>query len=191
MEIELIRRYGYAMLNIYIPSLTLLVISYVTLYFRPSIFEVRVMTALTSLLVLATLFTQVSASLPKTSYFKMVDIWLLFCIFVIFFIILFHTVIDLQVDYGDSFLKGQPMLRKEGIPSLTPVMTIDSKDGVEFTIESKGSIWQYIKHWFSVILKLDNIVLISKATIFLIFLFFNLIYWGILAISSGLVYTYD
>lgn len=40
VRVELIRRYGYAMLNIYIPSLTLLVISYVTLFFRPSIFEV-------------------------------------------------------------------------------------------------------------------------------------------------------
>lgn len=41
VSIELIRRYGYAMLNIYIPSLTLLTISCVTLFFRPSIFEVR------------------------------------------------------------------------------------------------------------------------------------------------------
>lgn len=41
VRVELVRRYGYAMLNIYIPSLTLLIISYVTLFFRPSIFEVR------------------------------------------------------------------------------------------------------------------------------------------------------
>lgn len=41
VRVELIRRYGYAMLNIYIPSFTLLIISYITLYFRPSIFEVR------------------------------------------------------------------------------------------------------------------------------------------------------
>lgn len=40
VRVELVRRYGYAMLNIYIPSLTLLIISYVTLFFRPSIFEV-------------------------------------------------------------------------------------------------------------------------------------------------------
>ena len=40
VQVELIRRYGFAMLNIYIPSVTLLTISYVTLYFRPTIFEV-------------------------------------------------------------------------------------------------------------------------------------------------------
>lgn len=41
VQVELIRRYGYAMLNIYIPSLTLLTISYVTLFFRAPIFEVN------------------------------------------------------------------------------------------------------------------------------------------------------
>ncbi|KAK3896195.1 hypothetical protein Pcinc_000117 [Petrolisthes cinctipes] len=40
VQVELIRRYGYAMLNIYIPSLTLLTISFVTLFFRAPIFEV-------------------------------------------------------------------------------------------------------------------------------------------------------
>lgn len=37
---------------------------------------------------------QASASLPKTSYFKMVDVWLLSSIFFIFIIIVLHTVID-------------------------------------------------------------------------------------------------
>ncbi|KAK4329193.1 hypothetical protein Pmani_000421 [Petrolisthes manimaculis] len=41
VQVELIRRYGYAMLNIYIPSLTLLTISFVTLFFRAPIFEVN------------------------------------------------------------------------------------------------------------------------------------------------------
>ncbi|XP_047478007.1 glycine receptor subunit beta-like [Penaeus chinensis] len=138
VELELIRRSGYAILNIYTPSLTLLVISYVTLFFRADMFEVRVMSALTALLVLATIFTQYERGplqnscnidlkaqgarvfkissklpmnnllnhpisplrnsplpLPKTSYFKMVDIWLLFCIILTFVIIIWHTVLDI------------------------------------------------------------------------------------------------
>ncbi|ROT67194.1 putative glutamate-gated chloride channel isoform X1 [Penaeus vannamei] len=58
VKLELIRRSGYAILNIYTPSLTLIIISYVTLFFRADMFEVRVMSALTALLVLATIFTQ-------------------------------------------------------------------------------------------------------------------------------------
>ncbi|KAK7079135.1 hypothetical protein SK128_008292, partial [Halocaridina rubra] len=56
--IPLRRRWGYAILNIYTPSLVLLVISYVTLFFRPTIFDVRMMSALTAQLVIATFFSQ-------------------------------------------------------------------------------------------------------------------------------------
>ncbi|XP_063883283.1 gamma-aminobutyric acid receptor subunit delta-like [Scylla paramamosain] len=185
VQVELIRRYGFAMLNIYIPSVTLLTISYVTLYFRPTIFEVRVMTALTSQLVLATLFTQVSTSLPKTSYFKMVDIWLLFCILLIFFIIIFHTIIDLHLDYGDtSFTSGPPFQKiSSGSTGVTRVSPINGKEG-----ETKN-YKEIFKHSF-----LSNTVkfyiILSKSTIFAVFLLFNAIYWGTLAKDSGLVYYY-
>ncbi|XP_064083820.1 glutamate-gated chloride channel subunit beta-like [Macrobrachium nipponense] len=94
VRIPLIRLYGYSILNIYIPSLILLVISYLTLFFRKSFFDSRIMATLTALLVLATLFAQASSSLPMTSYFKMVDIWLLFCVVMTFLIIIFHLLID-------------------------------------------------------------------------------------------------
>ncbi|KAG0726719.1 Gamma-aminobutyric acid receptor subunit rho-3 [Chionoecetes opilio] len=94
VKLQLLRRSGFIIMNVYIPSLLLLVISYLTLYFTPTNFQVRVLASLTSLLVMATLFTQASSSLPKTSYFKMVDVWLLSSIFFIFIIIVLHTIID-------------------------------------------------------------------------------------------------
>ncbi|MPC26187.1 Glutamate-gated chloride channel [Portunus trituberculatus] len=97
VKVPLTRRYGYAVLNIYLPTLVLLIVSYVTLFIRPAVFDVRMMSALTVQLVIATLFSQVSASLPKTSYFKMVDVWLIFCIGITFLTIIFHVVVDLVV----------------------------------------------------------------------------------------------
>ncbi|KAG7166403.1 Glycine receptor subunit alphaZ1-like [Homarus americanus] len=190
VRIELIRRYGYAMLNIYIPSLTLLIISYVTLFFRPTIFEVRVMTALTALLVLATLFTQVSTSLPKTSYFKMVDIWLLFCIVLIFFIIIFHTIIDFHVDYSNT---GAPLSSKgwvgtsqrssgSNIVKVTPVGG-NTKSGDE---DMNNLSINFLKVRFDAKFYIN----LSKLTMFLVFFVFNITYWGTLAVGSGLVYYY-
>ena len=49
---------------------------------------------LTSLLVLTTLFISVSDSLPKTSYIKLVEIWLIVNLFVPFAEAILHTVID-------------------------------------------------------------------------------------------------
>lgn len=60
----LTHRSGYAILNIYIPTLVLLLVSYMTLFFRPSNFDVRMMSALTVQLVIATLFSQVGAGSP-------------------------------------------------------------------------------------------------------------------------------
>ena len=59
VALRMTRRCGYAVLNIYIPSFILLVISYATFYFQPDVFEVRVVSVLTVLLVTVTLFTQV------------------------------------------------------------------------------------------------------------------------------------
>ncbi|MPC11863.1 Glycine receptor subunit alpha-4 [Portunus trituberculatus] len=178
VRVELVRRYGYAMLNIYIPSLILLIISYV-----------RVMTALTSLLVLATLFTQVSASLPKTSYFKMVDIWLLFCIIIIFFIIIFHTIIDLHVDYGDKItLSGGAWITS---PSSTVSRQVkvypSSGDNLNQNAEKTTKLFG---RWtrFRSKLDLQFYIKTSKITMFVIFVLFNTTYWGTLAVDSGLVY---
>ncbi|KAK4307059.1 hypothetical protein Pmani_021151 [Petrolisthes manimaculis] len=96
--VPLKRRYGYAILNIYLPTLVLLIVNYVTLYFRPAIFDTRMMAALTVQLVIATLFSQVSASLPKTSYFKMVDLWFIFCIGITFLTIVLHVVVDAAIN---------------------------------------------------------------------------------------------
>lgn len=43
---------------------------------------------------------QVATSLPKSSNFKLVDVWLLFCTVSTFLIIIFHIVIDLLLDAG-------------------------------------------------------------------------------------------
>ena len=49
---------------------------------------------LTSMLVLTTMFINVSNSLPKTSYMKMVDAWLLFNLLYPFIVVLMHTYMD-------------------------------------------------------------------------------------------------
>ena len=49
---------------------------------------------LTSMLVLTTMFINVSNNLPKTSYMKMIDVWLLFNLLVPFIVVLIHTYMD-------------------------------------------------------------------------------------------------
>ena len=88
------RRFVYHLLTFYIPSLCFMFIAYLTMYFRLNNFQVRAIVSLTSLLVLITLNNQVSTQLPKTSYFKMIDVWLFGAMGFIFSIIVLQTVID-------------------------------------------------------------------------------------------------
>ncbi|XP_069167656.1 LOW QUALITY PROTEIN: uncharacterized protein [Procambarus clarkii] len=94
VEVRFIRRYTFYLLTLYIPTTFLIVIAYATFFFHPDDFNSRITVAITSLLVLTSLFTQTSNALPKTSYFKMIDVWLFFSIVVIFLVILLQTLIN-------------------------------------------------------------------------------------------------
>ena len=55
---------------------------------------------LTVMLVLVTMLISVSEGLPKTSYIKMIDVWLVFVLLIPFFEVLVHTTIDfVRTDY--------------------------------------------------------------------------------------------
>lgn len=67
------RRYEFYLLTLYIPTTLLILIAYSTFYFNPVIFQPRIIVAITALLVLSSLFTQVGlvmvreAALPFVS----------------------------------------------------------------------------------------------------------------------------
>ncbi|ROT81978.1 hypothetical protein C7M84_024864 [Penaeus vannamei] len=81
-------------LTIFIPTTVINIISYATFFFKWYDFQNRIMVSLTSLLVLMTLFSQVADTLPRTSYFKLVDIWFFFSIIYTFLVIMQHTVVE-------------------------------------------------------------------------------------------------
>ncbi|XP_063889382.1 uncharacterized protein LOC135116084 isoform X3 [Scylla paramamosain] len=59
VNVRFIRRYGFYLLTLYIPTTLLMVIAYATFFFKIDDFNSRIVVALTALLVLASLFTQV------------------------------------------------------------------------------------------------------------------------------------
>ena len=94
MTIIMRRRIMNELLTTYLPTFLILIIVYVTNYFKDFFFEAVVTVNLTSLLVLTTLFISVSSSLPKTAYVKMIDIWLIFAQLIPFFEVLLHSYMD-------------------------------------------------------------------------------------------------
>ena len=64
------------------------------MFIHESDFSNRFMGAVTALLVLAALLASLGESLPKTAYFKFIDVWFNWFIMNIFVIILIHIIID-------------------------------------------------------------------------------------------------
>ncbi|CAL4187693.1 unnamed protein product, partial [Meganyctiphanes norvegica] len=180
------RLWGHILLNVYVPSMLLLFISYLTLYFKPSIFQVRVLASLTILLVMCTLFSQVSSMLPKSSYVKLVDVWLLSCIIIVLLTIIFHTIIDrLQEEENKSLRnKLENMLRtafktvkqgKNGDKKIIPLqetmaessrVTCNSAIKTPLTETKQTPLYHYV-------------VLTSRATLLFTIIIFNIVYWSI------------
>ena len=96
-------------LTTFVPTVLLNMISYSTNFFKSFFFEATVTVNLTAMLVLTTLFinvsdfitfiiytriVKVSNSLPPTSYIKMIDVYLIFSLMIPFGTVLLQTYMD-------------------------------------------------------------------------------------------------
>ena len=81
------------------PTVILNIVGHSSNYFKEFFFEAVISLNVTAMLVLTTMFINVSNNLPKTAYIKMIDIWLLFNLIKPFNDILVTTYMDsLKVD---------------------------------------------------------------------------------------------
>ncbi|KAK8390165.1 hypothetical protein O3P69_013021 [Scylla paramamosain] len=117
IQFDFRNQYGYYIGNTFLPSLIQVIISLVTLRFDLSDFQDRIMVSLTSLLVLATFFTQTSQSIPKTSYLKLIDVWFVALIFEDFAIILSLVYVETlrmkEAGHGVRVTKVSPISTEE------------------------------------------------------------------------------
>ena len=90
-EVSLGRRLTATFLTAFLPTILLNVIGHATNYFKDFFFEAVVTVNLTVMLVLTTMFINISSALPVTSYVKMIDLWLIFNLILPFLEVLLHT----------------------------------------------------------------------------------------------------
>ena len=112
VSITLGRRLLGTILTVYTPTVLLNIIGHASNYFKDFFFEAVVTVNLTCMLVLVTLFINVSEGLPKTSYLKMMDFWLIFNLILPFVEVLLHTYMEsLNEDHTTQAKKKE---KKEG-----------------------------------------------------------------------------
>ena len=107
ISITLGRRLLGTILTVYVPTVLLNIIGHSTNFFKEFFFEAVVTINLTVMLVLVTLFISVADRLPKTSYIKMMDYWLIFNLFIPFIEVLLHTFMESLNEEDISKLKKE------------------------------------------------------------------------------------
>ncbi|XP_069975211.1 uncharacterized protein [Penaeus vannamei] len=106
VEIKLRNMATFYITSTYVPTFIIVIIGYTVFFFPLWNFNERVMVGLTGLLVEATFFSQVSASIPHTAYLKLVDIWFVFCIVMLFLVV----VALVTIHYVQEESRASPML---------------------------------------------------------------------------------
>lgn len=106
-EFTLRRRQGVVLLSTFLPSALLLAVSWATLFVKLEALNVRAVMSLTTLLVLYTLFANMSRSLPTAASIKLIDIWFFFIIFLLFSNIMVHIFAE-RLGREESAVKVEP-----------------------------------------------------------------------------------
>ena len=107
MTMVLKRKIVTELLTTYLPTILLLLISFVTIFFDKHLFGDAIAVNLTIMLVMTTIFTSKIEELPPTSDTKMIDIWLIFCLIVPFLDVILRTAINSMMNCSCCVCKPQ------------------------------------------------------------------------------------
>ena len=189
-QIYLGRRLLSILTTVYIPTIILNIIGHITNYFKPFYFESAIAVNITVMLVLVSMYIAVVASLPVTSYIKMIEIWLLFNLIIPFI----DVCICCYVDYIRTNLEEE-----NNNASTSSVEDEKKKDDNNFTFEDLVHNDELIQdsalkdYYAKATVKDETQRKIMNACIFfsrtikpIIILIFVCIYWG-----SGLIRTFQ
>ena len=94
MTLKLKRKVVTELMTTYLPTILLLLITFVTIFFDKDLFGDVIAVNLTIMLVMTTIFTSKIQELPPTSDMKMIDFWLIFCLIVPFVEVVISTAIE-------------------------------------------------------------------------------------------------
>merc|ERR1712061_335427 len=91
VSLSFTRRWFYHGINVFLQSVLLLVVAYMTFYYRVDNFQDRVMVSITCMLVIANVQSSINTMVPKTSYLKMIDYFLMYSFNIIIVVMVYHT----------------------------------------------------------------------------------------------------
>ncbi|XP_048884832.1 glycine receptor subunit alphaZ1 isoform X1 [Brienomyrus brachyistius] len=189
------RQMGYYLIQMYIPSLLIVILSWVSFWINMDAAPARVGLGITTVLTMTTQSSGSRASLPKVSYVKAIDIWMAVCLLFVFSALLEYAAVNFIARQHKELLRFRRRRRHlkedeagEGRFSFAAYgmgpTCLQAKDGMaikgnsnnapssanppEKTVEEMRKIF---------IARAKRIDTVSRVAFPLVFLIFNIFYW--------------
>ncbi|XP_020383932.1 glycine receptor subunit alpha-2 [Rhincodon typus] len=107
------RQMGYYLIQMYIPSLLIVILSWVSFWINMDAAPARVALGITTVLTMTTQSSGSRASLPKVSYVKAIDIWMAVCLLFVFSALLEYAAVNFVSRQHKEFLRLRRRQRRQ------------------------------------------------------------------------------
>ncbi|XP_056141257.1 glycine receptor subunit alphaZ1 [Lampris incognitus] len=189
------RQMGYYLIQMYIPSLLIVILSWVSFWINMDAAPARVGLGITTVLTMTTQSSGSRASLPKVSYVKAIDIWMAVCLLFVFSALLEYAAVNFIARQHKELLRFRRRRRHmkedetgEGRFSFAGYgmgpACLQAKDGMAIkgnnnnapasTNPPEKSVEEMKKLFVSRAKRIDTV---SRVAFPLVFLIFNIFYW--------------
>uniref|UniRef100_A0A673NLI8 Glycine receptor subunit alpha-4-like n=1 Tax=Sinocyclocheilus rhinocerous TaxID=307959 RepID=A0A673NLI8_9TELE len=171
VKFHLERQMGYYLIQMYIPSLLTVILSWVSFWINMDAAPARVGLGITTVLTMTTQSSGSRASLPKVSYVKAIDIWMAVCLLFVFAALLEYAAVNFVSRQHKEFFRLRRKLREDCLSGDGPL----SEAAAMFAGLPPGHVLFDIRRRFAE--RAKRIDTISRAVFPLSFLVFNVFYW--------------
>uniref|UniRef100_A0A3B5B9I9 Glycine receptor subunit alpha-2-like n=1 Tax=Stegastes partitus TaxID=144197 RepID=A0A3B5B9I9_9TELE len=184
------RQMGYYLIQMYIPSLLTVILSWVSFWINMDAAPARVGLGITTVLTMTTQSSGSRASLPKVSYVKAIDIWMAVCLLFVFAALLEYAAVNFVSRQHKEFFRLRKKLkeqqRQRAVSAAHPLSpsgschllfpTAPEMDATPVFADLPPGLGFYdIRRRF--VDRAKRIDTISRAVFPMSFLMFNVLYW--------------
>uniref|UniRef100_UPI003AAEC82D glycine receptor, alpha 4a n=1 Tax=Centroberyx gerrardi TaxID=166262 RepID=UPI003AAEC82D len=194
VKFHLERQMGYYLIQMYIPSLLIVILSWVSFWINMDAAPARVGLGITTVLTMTTQSSGSRASLPKVSYVKAIDIWMAVCLLFVFAALLEYAAVNFVSRQHKEFIRLRKKQRRQRIELVRESRgfyfrgyglghCLQTKDGTAvegatvFTPPPPVTIYDGEALRKRFVDRAKRIDTISRAVFPLSFLIFNIFYW--------------
>uniref|UniRef100_A0A3Q0RD22 Glycine receptor, alpha 3 n=1 Tax=Amphilophus citrinellus TaxID=61819 RepID=A0A3Q0RD22_AMPCI len=185
VRFHLERQMGYYLIQMYIPSLLIVILSWVSFWINMDAAPARVALGITTVLTMTTQSSGSRTSLPKVSYVKAIDIWMAVCLLFVFSALLEYAAVNFVSRQHKELLrfrrhnknksKDSKASANNAVTALnTPGATTNTTQNAPGVGGGGKSTEEMRKLFIDRAKKIDTV---SRAGFPLAFLFFNIFYW--------------